>query len=102
MKDYAKGLYLSRAWREVREAYLASRYYLCERCSKPAEIVHHKRYITPQNITDMETTLAWDNLEALCRDCHAVEHQGTSLTADGLTFDDDGELIRCPRSGGKI
>jgi 5-methylcytosine-specific restriction endonuclease McrA len=52
---------------------------LCERCLKkglivPGEIVHHKVYISPDNINDPAITLNPDNLELLCRDCHAEEH----------------------------
>lgn len=52
---------------------------LCERCRKkglivPGEIVHHKVYISPDNINDPAITLNPDNLELLCRDCHAEEH----------------------------
>ena len=58
---------------------MKSRAYLCERCMqegryKPAEIVHHKVYLTPENINNPAITLNWDNLEALCRDCHEAEH----------------------------
>lgn len=52
---------------------------LCERCLKkglivPGEIVHHKIHITPDNVNDPAVTLNPDNLELLCRDCHAEEH----------------------------
>lgn len=52
---------------------------LCERCLKngdlvPAKIVHHKIYLTPQNINDPRITLDYSNLEALCQDCHNREH----------------------------
>lgn len=81
MKDYAKTFYSSKAWKECREAYKKSKGRLCERCLAkglivPAEIVHHKIYIGPENIGDPRVTLNWDNLEALCRDCHADEHAG--------------------------
>lgn len=41
---------------------------------KRGEIVHHKNHITQDNIDDPEIALSWDNLELLCRDCHAGEH----------------------------
>ena len=37
-------------------------------------MAHHKRYLTRENINDAGITLSWDNLEALCRDCHNKEH----------------------------
>ena len=41
----------------------------------PAEIVHHKIELTPDNIDNPKITLGFDNLEAVCRDCHASIHQ---------------------------
>lgn len=55
--------------------------------------MHHKIYLTPQNINDPFITLAADNLETLCRECHAIEHEGQSPTAAGLMFDENGDLI---------
>jgi len=60
-------------------AYLKSVGGLCENCLKqglynPAEIVHHKVHIDPININDPAVTLAFHNLEALCRKCHGLEH----------------------------
>lgn len=79
---FAEGFYKSRRWQETRAAYIASVGGLCERCLKkglyhPAVIVHHKVYITPDNIHNPEITLNWDNLEALCRRCHEDEHSGS-------------------------
>lgn len=81
MKEYARTFYSSKAWRDCRRAYAKSKGGLCERCLsrgiyKPGEIVHHKVYITPENIQDPAVTLSWDNLELVCRDCHAQEHDG--------------------------
>ncbi len=39
-----------------------------------AEIVHHKTFITPENINDVNITLNWDNLIALCREHHSLVH----------------------------
>jgi predicted HNH restriction endonuclease len=41
----------------------------------PAEEVHHKIRLTPQNITDARITLSWTNLEALCGKCHKDAHK---------------------------
>ena len=84
MKEYAAKLYKSKAWKKCREAYARSRGYLCERClangiTKPGEIVHHKIYISPANVSDPTVTLNFDNLELLCRDCHAQEHTGVVI-----------------------
>lgn len=55
---------------------------LCEVCLskglyRPGEIVHHKTPLTPENIHDPAVTMNWDNLQLLCRDCHAVAHKPT-------------------------
>jgi len=81
MKDYAKRLYSSKTWKRCRARYAASVGGLCERCRAkglitPGEIVHHKVYISPENVDDPTVTLNFDNLELLCRECHAQEHDG--------------------------
>ena len=98
MKPWAKAFYLSKAWQQCREGYMLSQDGLCERCSNAAEIVHHKVHLTKHNIDDVRITLSWGNLEALCRTCHALEHEGKPLTADGLMFDDMGNLIEGQRN----
>ena len=90
MKAWARGFYFSKAWSDTREAYLLSRHYLCERCEQPAKIVHHRQYLTPDNINDTSITLSWDNLEALCQDCHNKEH----MARNGVCiFDENGNVI---------
>lgn len=79
MKEFAAFFYKSKAWQHCRSAYAKSVGGLCEQCLKrgmvrPADIVHHKVKLTPDNINDPAVTLAWDNLELLCRDCHAKAH----------------------------
>lgn len=93
-KDYAIGFYHSKEWTNTQAAYMASRNYICERCGEPARIVHHKIYITPGNISDLNITLNWDNLEALCQTCHNQEHIRTSALAEGLAFDSSGNLVK--------
>ena len=79
MKPFAKEFYSSGAWKNTREAYAKSKHNLCEICSakgliKPGEIVHHKVQLTPENINDPNITLNWNNLQLVCRDCHANIH----------------------------
>ena len=76
MKAFAKAFYESAAWRRTR-----------------AYIVHHKTELTPRNIDDPMITLNEDNLETVCRTCHAIIHEGTPPLADGLAFDADGNVI---------
>ena len=75
MKPWAEQFYNSEAWHACRDAFLQSKGYLCERCSTPhnpvvAKIAHHKTYLTKQNVNDPNIALSWNNLEALCQDCH--------------------------------
>lgn len=80
MRDFARSFYLSQAWKNTRQAYKKSVGGLCERCLakglyKAGEIVHHKIHITPDNIDKTDILLDWNNLELVCRECHAEEHQ---------------------------
>ena len=73
------GFYNSTAWKATRRNYRQSVGGLCERCLRhglvnPAEVVHHKEPLTERNINDLEVSLGWSNLEALCRKCHAEVH----------------------------
>ena len=74
-----KQFYSSKMWQDCRNAYAKSKKNLCELCLAEGrlaygEIVHHKKHLTPQNINDPSVTLSWDNLELVCRDCHAKIH----------------------------
>lgn len=92
--------YHSTAWRRLSRAFLCSKYYICERCGKPAEIAHHKKYINPGNVNDPAITLNPDNLEALCMECHNKEHFGAGgATAVGLVFDKNGDIIQYESEG---
>ena len=80
MKDYAKGFYKSKAWKETRAAYARSVGGLCEICLdkglvRAGVIVHHREHISPENITDPRVLLDWNNLQLVCRDCHAALHK---------------------------
>ena len=92
--------YHSRAWKRLSKAFLMSRNYICERCGKPAEIAHHKKYLTAENVLDPSVSLNPDNLEALCMDCHNMEHFGQGgACAAGLAFDENGNIV-VVRNGG--
>lgn len=96
MKEYAKQFYKSKEWRKCRAAFFTYRHGLCERCNGPGKIVHHKVYITPDNIQDPDVTLSFRNLELLCATCHQHEHfVKYSPVVEGLRFDENGDLVRC-------
>jgi 5-methylcytosine-specific restriction endonuclease McrA len=95
MQDYAKAFYKSQTWQRTRAAYVAYRRGLCEVCLskgiyKPGVIVHHKQHITPNNINDPTITLSFDNLQLLCRDCHAAAHANRQTR---YKFDELGRVI---------
>jgi 5-methylcytosine-specific restriction endonuclease McrA len=96
MKPFAKKFYKSSAWRKCRDAYFVSQHGLCERCGGPGKIVHHKEYLTPDNINDPVISLNHEMLELHCQDCHNKEHHGSDheVVADGLMFDEYGNLVR--------
>lgn len=67
---------------------------MCERCLAkglivPGVIVHHKEHLTAANISDPNIALGFDNLELLCRDCHAAEHEQNRKR---YVFDDCGNI----------
>lgn len=79
MKDFAESFYKSKDWQRVRTTYFKSVQGLCEPCLEKgiiarAEIIHHKVHINESNINDASITLSFDNLEAVCRECHALRH----------------------------
>ena len=98
-KEFAKAFYRSKEWKKCRAAYILSVNGLCETCLKkkritPGKILHHKQYITIDNINDPYITLNWDNLEFECQDCHNKEHHNVhEVTRNGLVFNDKGELV---------
>lgn len=94
MRSIPQEFYRSKEWRDCRAAYFAS-HSLCERCKEkglivPAEIIHHKIYLTEQTYKDPKISLNFDNLEAVCRDCHNKEH-GVDRSKQRWVYE-DGEL----------
>lgn len=86
-RTWAYKFYASSKWRRCRNDYLASKGSLCERCLAngriiPADEVHHKIRLTSQNINDPNVSLNWSNLEALCEECHRLEHSVTEWRTD--------------------
>lgn len=73
------GFYNSQAWKDTRRNYKQSVGYLCERCMKrgiiaTADVVHHRVPLTEETVNDINLSLNWDNLQALCRKCHGEVH----------------------------
>lgn len=98
-KDYAKDFYSGKAWQICRETYARQHHYLCENCLarglyRPGQIVHHKIEIDAVTIQNPEITLSFDNLELLCRKCHADRHRAMNR-GQRFIFGDNGEVIPC-------
>ena len=79
-KRFSDDFYVSPAWKRCARGYRQSVGGLCERCKErglivPAEEVHHKIRLTPENINRPEIALNWRNLIALCKECHMKEHR---------------------------
>ena len=74
-RDFSKSFYNSKEWQAVRDGILMRDNYLCVKCGKPAEEVHHKIHLSPDNIGDPNITMNPGNLVSLCRDCHFAEHR---------------------------
>lgn len=106
-REFAKAFYKSKAWEKTRQAYFETQHGYCERCLakgivSPGEIVHHKVHITPENIGNPAVTLAFSNLELVCRKCHALEHPeiyGQQPKEQRVAFDSDGNVVRLGNDG---
>lgn len=79
--DIYMQLISSRAYRKLRARYMAG-HPLCELCKaqgyvRAADVVHHKERV--EGATDEEgmrrRTMAWNNLQSLCNECHDAIHQ---------------------------
>lgn len=86
--------YASSTWINTRRSYTQSVGGLCERCYakgiiRPADVVHHKIPLNNYNIHDASISLSWDNLEALCTDCHALVHSNKLSEREQRRYDID-------------
>lgn len=95
VKPWAEAFYKGDAWQACRASFLASKGYLCERCSTPddpvvAKIAHHKIYLNERNVHDPKIALSFENLEALCQDCHNREHH--KKPGKRYSFDENGNI----------
>lgn len=107
-KDFAKRLYKSRAWENVRQAVIDRSRGLCEECLKrgeltPGRIVHHKTPLTPENIDDPAIALDPGMCEYVCKECHEEIHARLgegALPGRGdhgrarIGFDEYGNVVR--------
>ena len=80
MRSIDSTFYKSTEWKRCREGYIKLHPF-CEECLKkgsytPATHVHHKIWLNENNALDPSVTLSWNNLEAVCIDCHNKIHGG--------------------------
>lgn len=97
-KSWAKEFYNSKAWIKCRKSYIAERILtdggLCEQChTKHGYIIHHKIKLTPENISNPDLSLNFDNLMYVCKKCHDEfpEHFNNSLSSS-YEFDEEGMI----------
>ena len=105
-REFSSAFYHSKEWKKVRKFVLMRDRYVCQKCGKPAQEVHHIIHLTPENIWNPQIALNPSNLVSLCRDDHFKIHEqdkaagnrkkhGLSVgdCADGYHFDETGQLI---------
>ena len=93
------GFYNSMAWKNTRRNYTQAVGGLCERCMKrgiiaSADLVHHRVPLTEVTVSDLNLSLNWDNLQALCRKCHGEVHAELDRERKGrrYTIDESGRV----------
>lgn len=99
-REFSKAFYNSREWKMCRASYLGKmpvhKRGLCEKCWEQGIHtlgleLHHKTWLTPNNMKDKSITLNHDNLIFLCFECHKKEHGNRNEKR--YTIDEHGNLI---------
>lgn len=93
-REFAAAFYHSAAWKKAQRLAMQLHYGVCVKCGRPGKIVHHKIWLTLENITDPSIALGQDNLMVLCTDCHNRIHAKESSVREGLEFDGSGQLVK--------
>lgn len=106
MKEFARSLYHSSAWKNLREFVIRRDKGLCQRCKRhnrfhPGDIVHHINPLTPENIDVASISLNADNLEYVCKQCHEEIHKkigygalNGTIEEPRVLFDEYGNIKR--------
>lgn len=94
---WATAFYKSAQWKKCRRGFISYKRGLCERCLSrgiltPGNRVHHKVYLTAENINKPEVSLNWNNLELLCEKCHEDIHSAPG-TKNRMSISRDGTVI---------
>lgn len=98
-QEFAKPFYNSKAWKKCRASFIAYRQSidggLCQTCHENiGYIVHHKEWLTPNNINDPEITLNHRNLQYDCLVCHNKEKENGEK--EKYFFGEDGQIYELP------
>lgn len=78
MRNLRQKAYQNTKWRKMRDTYMHE-HPICEECLKqgkvtPAEDIHHKRSPFQKGEVNWNLLLDYNNLEAVCKDCHGRIH----------------------------
>jgi hypothetical protein len=100
-QEFAKPFYNSKAWKECRASFIAKRIAvdggMCMTCCQELGlIVHHKIWLTPENIKDPMIALNHDNLKYDCQTCHNQEKEGKEPEPPRYFFGEGGEIFLIP------
>ena len=102
-QEFNNRFYRTKAWKKCRAGYISYRQSIdggmCERCGDALGYeVHHIIWLTPENSTDPNITLSWDNLRYLCHNCHTAVHDDKDepILREGFEFDGDGNIVHIP------
>lgn len=102
-REKLRKFYKSSQWLKVRDYCLMRDKYLCRLChDRPAEVVHHIKHLTEDNVDQWEIALNPDNLISICAACHFLEHKGEHAGGRQARehdepypyrFDENGQLV---------
>ena len=99
-KGWAKPFYNSKGWINCRKSFISYRITIdggiCEHCQKDlGYIVDHIEELTPENISNPNMALSYNNLQYLCLSCHNKKTfgNGEEATREDVKFDEGGNLV---------
>lgn len=102
-RAFAEDFYKSKAWRSARSAYIKFRVSvdggMCEVCGERlGYIVHHKEWLTEDNIDDPDIALNPDNFSYECLKCHNKENPDNTKPKSSKRYEFTalGELMPLP------
>jgi 5-methylcytosine-specific restriction endonuclease McrA len=93
-----EAFYKSYKWKQVRKAYFKQAKGLCEICLskgliKQGEIVHHKIEMDSEKIHNERLAYGFDNLQLVCRECHARIHEKEMRKKQRYKINSDGRVL---------